>query len=153
MTRIDESVWALHIWRSPDGNEHPQWSGPGDPRSCRCGERHTLADATSRLICPGVAHYEGVRPCVLCGLGWRMSRAVQIDVPPLPGSEVVRAALLQAEPSITGAGVLSAPANHIYIDVVLPVPPRCIYCMTLEGPQNRVALAHHRAQAHPQEGH
>lgn len=69
---IDERAWALHVWRSPDGNTHPQWTALGDPRLCRCGERHRLADAPARLICPGVAHTEYSRPCVLCGLGWRV---------------------------------------------------------------------------------
>jgi hypothetical protein len=132
-------VWALHVWRSPDGNEHPQWSGPGDPRSCRCGERHTLADATSRLICPGVAHYEGVRPCVLCGLGWRMPEFVAIDVPPLPGCEVVRAAILDDGPRVT------------LMESGVPRPPLCAYCMVLEG--KPLELARHRVQAHHKEDH
>jgi hypothetical protein len=161
MARLDGiGVWAQHVWRSPDGNEHPQWSGPDDPRLCRCGERHTLADAPARLICPGVAHFEGVRPCVLCGLGWRVPRVVQIDVPPLPGSEMVRAAIFGSVPAITGAGFLSAPAipgagpGVILMDLDAPPPapaPRCVYCMTLEG--KTAALAHHYAEAHSREDH
>jgi hypothetical protein len=74
-------VWALHVWRSPGGGEHPQWSGPDDPRPCRCGTRHTLADAASEVICLGVAHVEYARPCVLCGLGWRVPAVVRATAP------------------------------------------------------------------------
>lgn len=134
MAALDERIYALHVWRSPDGNEHPQWTAYKDARLCRCGERHALSDAASRLICPGVAHTEGVRPCVLCGLGWRLPRFVAIDVPPLPGSEVVRAAIL--------------------MDMDAPPVARqalCVYCMTLEG--KPLELARHRVQDHPRVGH
>lgn len=140
MAKIDERVWALHVWRSPDGNEHPQWSGPDDLRLCRCGERHALADAPARLICPGVAHYEGVRPCVLCGLGWRIPATISVAV--ASEEPVWHNAngnwLRQAGPAITRAGVIR-PA------------PLCVYCMTLEG--KPLELARHRTQAHRREGH
>lgn len=135
MAKLD-GVWAQHVWRSPDGNEHPQWSGPDDPRLCRCGERHKLADAPARLICPGVAHYEGVRPCVLCGLGWRMPAVAQIDAPVL-----------------SGAGVIPGDAPGVILmdpDAPPPArPARCVYCMTLED--KPLVLARHRVQAHPGE--
>lgn len=101
-------VWALHVWRSPDGNEHPQWSGPDDPRLCTCQARHTLADAPARLVCPGVAHTEGVRPCVLCGLGWRVPQVVRMMAP-----------------ALSGTGVLSASATA---PEELAPAPSCAYC-------------------------
>lgn len=130
---IDERIYAKLVWRSPDGNEHPQWTAYKDPRPCRCGERHKLADAAARLICPGVAHTWTSHVCELCGLGWRvLATSGFLSAPVIPGGAL----------SVILMDLDAPPA---------PRPARCIYCMTLDG--NPAALERHRVQAHPQENH
>ena len=148
--KIDESVWALHVWRSPDGNEHPQWTGYKDPRLCRCGERHRLSDAASRLICIGVAHYEGERPCELCGLGWRIPATVAIRAEPPAGNEWINASGHRLHEKQAGIVILDGDPGVNLMEFGVPKPraPLCVYCMVLKGSQNSIALAHHRAQAH-----
>ena len=144
---LDERCYARLVWRTPDGAGHPQWTAYKDAMLCRrCGKRHRLSEAAVMLCCPGVAHIEGVRPCVLCGLSWQVPEP---DVWPITPDELAAQYVLEEGPGLQ-PGDFTRPEP-----IVTLVPPRaaCVYCMVLEGPQHSTALAHHRAGAHPEEDH
>lgn len=62
-------------WHASDGSLHIQATLFKLQGSCGCGYRHTMRTAREDQICPGVAHtWSNLRPCVLCGLVWRIPR-------------------------------------------------------------------------------
>ena len=128
-------------WHAADGSQHVQSAVLKDQPACSCGlSRHLLAMAAETRVCPGVAHtWSPGRPCVLCGLSWRVP----------PGQYILEPGTGLQLPDLVRPGPVFDIGLGAFTETVILDKPACIYCVSLAAHPGPLAL--HQSRAHQED--